>query len=142
MRKLHRLLVLAASLLCLPLLLPAQTPAGHHELRGTLGDALPLTPGRVLRFEESEGTWVSLDISPDGKTIVFELLGDLYEMDSRGGTARCIACGLPFDSQPTYSPDGKRLAFISDRSGNENLWIANPDGSSPVRFRRSTTTVS
>jgi Tol biopolymer transport system component len=69
--------------------------------------------------------------SPDGKTIVFELLGDLYQMSIRGGEARCIACGLPFDSQPAYSPDGSMIAFVSDRSGNENLWVAQSDGTTP-----------
>ena len=95
------------------------------------GDVLPLVPARHLQFEEQEGTWVSLDVSPDGKTVVFELLGDLYRMNISGGEARCIVCGLPFDSQPTYSPDGSMIAFVSDRSGNENLWVAHADGTQP-----------
>jgi Tol biopolymer transport system component len=95
------------------------------------GDVLPLVPARHLQFEEHKGTWVSLDVSPDGKTIVFELLGDLYQMSIGGGEAKCIVCGLPFDSQPTYSPDGSMIAFVSDRSGNENLWVARADGSQP-----------
>jgi Tol biopolymer transport system component len=95
------------------------------------GDQLPLKPERHLQFDESRGTWMSLDISPDGKTIVFELLGDLYEMPISGGEAHCIACGMPFDSQPVYSSDGRSIAFISDRSGNENLWIAAQDGTGP-----------
>jgi Tol biopolymer transport system component len=100
------------------------------------GDMLPLTPARHLRFEESEGTWVSLDVSHDGQKIVFELLGDIYDMPITGGEARCIVCGLPFDSQPTYSPDGSMLAFVSDRSGNENLWIAQSDGSAPRQISK------
>jgi imidazolonepropionase-like amidohydrolase/Tol biopolymer transport system component len=95
------------------------------------GDSLPLKPARLLSWEEHEGTWVSLDVSPDGKTIVFELLGDLYTMPVSGGEATCIVCGLPFDSQPVFSPDGSRIAFVSDRNGNENLWVANADGSAP-----------
>ncbi len=95
------------------------------------GDTLPLKPTRLLQWEESEGTWVSLDVAPDGKTIVFELLGDLYTMPVAGGEAQCIVCGLPFDSQPVFSPDGKELAFVSDRDGNENLWVARADGSAP-----------
>ncbi len=95
------------------------------------GDQLPLIPTRNLRFNTNQATWASLDVSPDGKTILFELLGDLYEMPINGGDAHCIACGMPFDSQPVYAPDGKSIAFVSDRSGNENLWIANADGSAP-----------
>ena len=95
------------------------------------GDILPLVPARHFQFDEHEGTWMSLDVSPDGKTIVFELLGDIYRMSIAGGEAQCIVCGLPFDSQPTYSRDGSMIAFVSDRSGNENLWVANADGSQP-----------
>lgn len=89
---------------------------------------LPLVPTRHIRFDTDEGTWVSLDVSPDGRSIVFELLGDLYRMDIRGGTAQALIHGLPFDSQPRFSPDGKHIAFVSDRSGNENVWIADADG--------------
>lgn len=99
-----------------------------------LAEPLPLKPERHLRFDESQGTWMSLDISPDGKTIVFELLGDLYEMPISGGDARCIACGMSFDSQPVFSPDGKTIAFLSDRSGNENLWVSAKDGSQPQQI--------
>lgn len=92
---------------------------------------LPLVPTRQIRFDTDEGTWISLDVSPDGRTIVFELLGDLYRMDMRGGTAQPITHGLPFDSQPRFSPDGKKIVFVSDRSGNENVWIADTDGGHP-----------
>jgi Tol biopolymer transport system component len=109
----------------------AQIPAQQLGNVNQSGDVLQLAPIRHLQFEEREGTWVSLDVSPDGKTIVFELLGDLYQMSIRGGEARCIACGLPFDSQPAYSSDGSMLAFVSDRSGNENLWVAQSDGTAP-----------
>jgi Tol biopolymer transport system component len=105
----------------------AQQQGSVHQA----GDVLPLTPARHLRFDEQEATWASLDVSPDGQTIIFELLGDLYQLPIHGGEARCIVCGLPFDSQPTYSPDGSMIAFISDRSGNDNLWIAQADGSHP-----------
>jgi Tol biopolymer transport system component len=90
---------------------------------------LPLKPDRTIEFATDEGTWVSLDVSPDGKTIIFELLGDLYTVPITGGDAKAIATGLAFDSQPRYSPDGKSIAFVSDRDGAENLWVAAADGS-------------
>ncbi len=130
------LVIVAALLLISSPGLSAQISPDTHEVRGKLSDSLPLEPGRVLRFDETEGTWVSLDVAPDGKEIVFELLGDLYRMDVQGGTAGCIACGLPFDSQPAYSPDGMRIAFVSDRSGNENLWTMKTDGSDPIQISR------
>jgi Tol biopolymer transport system component len=92
---------------------------------------LPLTPGRRIEFNTSEGSWVSLDVSPDARAIVFELLGDLYVMDAEGGEARRITGSMAFHSQPAYSPDGTLIAFVSDGSGAENVWIARPDGSGP-----------
>jgi Tol biopolymer transport system component len=93
--------------------------------------SLPLHPDRTIEFTTNEGTWVSLDVSPDGKMIVFELLGDIYTVPIAGGDAKAITTGLAFDSQPSYAPDGKTIAFVSDRSGADNLWLANADGSSP-----------
>ena len=90
---------------------------------------LPLEPTRTIRFETSEGSWLSLDTAPDGKTIVFELLGDLYTLPMTGGTATRITSGMAFDSQPRFSPDGSRIVFVSDRSGDDNLWTAKADGS-------------
>ncbi len=92
---------------------------------------LPLKPDRTIEFTVDEGTWVSLDVSPDGKTILFELLGDLYTVPIAGGEAKAITSGMAFDAQPSYSPDGKMIAFVSDRDGAENLWVARADGSEP-----------
>ena len=94
-------------------------------------EALILKTDSTIEFTTDEVTWPSLDVSPDGKTIVFDLLGDLYTMPVDGGEATRIVGGLSFESQPTFSPDGKTIAFLSDRSGVENLWIANADGSNP-----------
>src|SRR5580693_6228433 len=90
---------------------------------------VPLKPDRKIEFTTDEGTWLSLDVSPDGKTIVFELLGNLYTLPIEGGDARLISGGMAFDSQPRFSPDGKWIAFISDRDGSENIWMIHPDGS-------------
>ncbi|MFQ5816641.1 MAG: amidohydrolase family protein [Terriglobia bacterium] len=97
---------------------------------------LPLKPERTIAFTTDEGTWLSLDVSPDGKTILFELLGDLYTLPIAGGETTRITSGVAFDSQPRYSPDGKLIAFLSDRDGAENLWIAKADGSEPKQLSK------
>lgn len=92
------------------------------------GQTLPLQPTRRISFDTDEGTWLSVDLSPDGTTLVFDMLGDIYSLAVSGGRATAITHGLSFDSQPTYSPDGQWIAFLSDRSGAENLWVMRPDG--------------
>ena len=92
------------------------------------GSTLPLIPARNMRFTTTEGTWISLDLSPDGQTIVFDLLGDLYTLPVAGGAATRITSGAAYDQQPRYSPDGKQIVFVSDRNGAKNVWVANADG--------------
>ena len=101
-------------------------------------EGLPLQPTRTIEFTTDEGTWLSLDVSPDGRTLVFELLGDLYTLPLEGGQATRITSGMAFDSQPRYSPDGQWLAFLSDRDGAENLWIAKADGTEPKKLSQDT----
>ena len=84
---------------------------------------LPLKPTRKIEFTTDQGTWMSLDVSPDGKQIVFDLLGDLYLLPISGGEAKRLTSGLPWDCQPRFSPDGKSIAFISDRNGSDNIWL-------------------
>jgi imidazolonepropionase-like amidohydrolase/Tol biopolymer transport system component len=86
---------------------------------------------RTLRFRATEGTWMSLDVSPDGRTIAFDLLGDLYLLPITGGKAQPLTSGPAFDAQPRFSPDGRKIAFISDRSGIPNLWVVDRDGRNP-----------
>src|SRR3546814_13484594 len=57
------------------------------------------------------------------------LLGDIYIMPIEGGTPTRIAEGLAFEHQPRFSPDGQRIAFVSDRAGGDNIWLMNRDGS-------------
>jgi len=83
---------------------------------------LSLEKGRDFSFDLTEGSWISLDVSPDGKIIVFDFLGDLYTLPLEGGLAIQLTEGLAFDSQPRFSPDGKEVVYISDESGGENVW--------------------
>lgn len=115
---------------------PYQSPASSAAVtssgmrpRQPPGQTLPLRPTRHIKFDTTEGTWMSLDIAQDGRTLVFDLLGDIYTLGVGGGTAKQITRGLAFDAQPTFSPDGKLIAYVSDRSGAENLWVMGPDGS-------------
>jgi Tol biopolymer transport system component len=89
--------------------------------------SLPLKPQRSIRFTTTEGTWTSLDVSPDGKTIVFDMMGDLFTLPIGGGPATQLTKGIAFDSHPRYSPDGKKILFSSDRSGAENIWWIDPE---------------
>src|SRR5438105_6231215 len=84
--------------------------------------------GRAISFTTDEATWISLDVSPDGRTIVFDILGDLYTLPIAGGKATRITGGMAWDCMPRWSPDGRTIAFISDRDGGDNLWLVNADG--------------
>jgi len=99
---------------------------------------LPLEPERWARFSTSEGTWISLDVSPDGQTIVFDLLGDLYTLPVTGGATTRITAGLPHDMQPRFSPDGETVVFVSDASGDDNVWTVPVGGGDPSQLTRGT----
>lgn len=80
-------------------------------------------PVRELAFDATEGTWMSVDVSPDGGHIVFDLLGTIYEMPVLGGDAVALTSGRSWNLSPRYSPDGRRIAFSSDRSGSHQVWV-------------------
>jgi len=121
-------LALAVALL-IPLTLDAGSVlAGQRQGRnGGDRDPLPLPAERSFHLVTDEGSWISLDVSPDGDQIVFDLLGDLYLLPMTGGQATRITEGMTFDSQPRFSPDGTEILFISDRRGGENLHILSLD---------------
>lgn len=85
-------------------------------------------PYSNVSFDVDEGTWLNLDLSPDGNTIVFDMLGDIYSIPASGGTARCLRSGLPWEVQPRFSPDGRKILFTSDAGGGDNIWVMNADG--------------
>ncbi|MDT8449251.1 MAG: amidohydrolase family protein [Wenzhouxiangellaceae bacterium] len=86
---------------------------------------------REITIDTDEATWSTVDVSPDGHWIVFDLLGDLYRVGMAGGEAVALTSGIAWDFQPRFSPDGRRIAFISDRGGAENIWTMDPDGGNP-----------
>lgn len=93
---------------------------------------------RQVPIRTDEGTWIDVDVSPDGRTLAFSVLGDIYTMPIAGGTPRRIAEGLAWEVQPRWSPDGRRIAFTSDRGGADNIWIMNADGTDMRQVTKET----
>jgi Tol biopolymer transport system component len=123
-----RLSVLGAwSALSAALVVAQGPPGGPGGPGGPPSKPLPLEAKRKAEFTATKGTWMSVDVSPDGQLIVFDLLGDLYTMPIGGGKATALTTGLAHDGQPRFSPDGKKIVFISDRSGGDNVWIVTLD---------------
>ena len=96
-------------------------------------EGLQLEPTRKLQFTTREGSWISLDVSPDGQSIVFDLLGDIYTLPMEGGAATPLTQGMAFDAQPRFSPDGSRIVFVSDRKGGPGVWIMSLDKTDTVQ---------
>jgi imidazolonepropionase-like amidohydrolase/Tol biopolymer transport system component len=93
--------------------------------------AAPPGERREIPLDVRSGTWLSVDVSPDGQRLLFDLLGDIYELPMAGGEARALTSGMAWDMQPRYSPDGAQIAFTSDRAGGDNLWVMAVSGGAP-----------
>jgi len=100
---------------------------------------LPLEAARTIPLKTTEGTWMSLDISPDGRTIAFDLMGDLYLLPAEGGKAERLTSGLAYDTHPKFSPDGKTIAFTSDGDGAENIWLIDLDSKEKTQLTKDKT---
>ena len=144
----------ALALLLVGLALPGAAPAQRHACCSLPGassapqaDAEPPSPtdaeatdwdveerhgpGKELEFTTRTGTWMSVDVHPDGDRFVFDLAGDLYELPLTGGAASRLTAGASWDAEPRYAPDGGTIVFTSDRGNNNNLWLMDADGSRP-----------
>lgn len=136
-RRLLRLLAIVLPLAALPVAAPdaarAQEPEAQTNAVAAQTQGLPLEPTRFLRYTATEGSWMSVDVSPDGRTVVFDHLGDLFTVPITGGQATRLTGGMGFDTQPRFSPDGAHVLFTSDRDGGENLWIMSVDGTDTVQ---------
>src|SRR3954451_15053613 len=128
--------------LSLGLVIPAIALAQDSTTRSAaakpdpIQEGLPLKPTRTIAFTTDAGSWMSADVSPDGQTIVFDHLGDLYTIPMAGGKATPLTRGMALDAQPRFSPDGKRIVFVSDRGGASNLWIMSLDKRDTVQLTR------
>ncbi|TVQ59575.1 MAG: amidohydrolase, partial [Phycisphaerales bacterium] len=96
----------------------------------------PPGPRTSVTIDTDEGTWMSVDVCPEGREIVFDLLGNIYVMPIDGGEAKALTTGYAWDMQPRFSPCGKRIAFTSDRGGGDNIWVMDRDGTNLVQVSK------
>lgn len=91
---------------------------------------------KEVDLNTDEGTWMNLDVSPDGSQVVFDLLGDIYLMPISGGNATALTNGMAYDVQPRFSPDGRRISYTSDAGGGDNIWIMDADGNNAKQLSK------
>jgi imidazolonepropionase-like amidohydrolase/WD40 repeat protein len=99
---------------------------------GTANSECPLWPLKPLSIETSRGTWMALDVSPDGNAVVFDLLGKIFSLPIAGGRAKQLTRGSAFDELPHFSRDGKFVLFSSDRGPQIQLWRVPREGGEPT----------
>jgi len=108
-----------------------RTKNEHMKLKLCLA-ALLATLGA---FAQNEALWLRYpSISPDGSTIVFTYKGDLYKVSASGGTATPLTLHDAHDYMPVWSPDGKQIAFASDRYGNFDVFVIQAEGGEAKRL--------
>lgn len=107
---------------------PAAEPAAEKRPETKWDVEAEHGPSTIIEFDTDEGTWMNCDVSPDGKQVVFDLLGDIYLVPMTGGQAQLLSGGSAWDMQPRFSPSGREIVFISDRAGGDNIWLMNVDG--------------
>jgi len=95
-------------------------------------------PTRELDFTTNEGTWMNLDVSSDGRHIVFDMLGNIYIIPAEGGEATPLRMNQAYELQPRFSPDGQWISFTSDYGGGDNIWVMRRDGSDARQVTRET----
>ncbi len=115
---------------------PATQPGESDAPRWDVND--PPGPWTDVSIDTDEGTWMNVDVSHDGSQIAFDLLGDIYVMPVAGGEAKSIVQGIAWDMQPRFSPDGRFIAFTSDRGGGDNIWIVDSTGGEPSQVSKET----
>src|SRR5690606_30175850 len=113
--------IMSRSSLLLATLLSILTTAPHAAEEKSWDVNSPPGERREIPIDVRSGTWMSVDVSPDGRYVLFDLLGDIYELPIAGGEARSLTSGMAWDMQPRYSPDGTTIVFTSDRGGGDNL---------------------
>jgi imidazolonepropionase-like amidohydrolase/Tol biopolymer transport system component len=132
MRHIAAALLAGAACIASPIAAPLSAQTKGKSAKAEESWSVEAPKGATIKqvpIRTDEGTWMDVDVSPDGQTIAFTLLGDIYTMPITGGTPKRIAEGLSWDVHPRFSPDGTRIAFTSDRGGGDNIWVMNADGS-------------
>ena len=128
------------SLLCCLSLTPAfASEADFEEKENDWDVTQPQGELKTISIDTNETTWSNLSVSQDGKTIAFDMLGDIYTISIDGGEGVPLVHGFDWNMQPSYSPDGKTIAFISDRDGTSNLWLMDSDGHNPRQISNEKT---